>query len=212
MPRACSICTHHKRDAIDQALLNREPYRRISARFSLSEASVRRHRAGHLPPTLTQAREAQEVARADSLLDQVKAVMERVQKLFTACDTWLTDPSDPARYEIGPRAEDIQVIYSEEDADGKRVKRKSRLSDLLRQVSRGRELTIIEVRQADPRELVLKTANTLRAALEMMLKVTEVKDLEDRLEGLEKAIEEREERWTSASGSGRPRSALTGRR
>lgn len=123
--------------------------------------------------------------------------MDRVQKLFDACDRWLADPEDPARYEIGPRAEDVQVTYWEKEPDGRQVKRKDRLSTLLCRVSLGRNFIIIEMKQADPRELVLKTANTLRGALEMLLRVSDVRDLGARLDQLEKASEEREEAWAT---------------
>lgn len=210
MPRRCSICIHPDRDKIDRALLAGEAYRRIAAQFSLSEASVRRHRADHLSPILVQAEEA---ARADSLLDQLQAVMARVQKLFDACDGWLIDPEDPSRYEIGPRAEDIQVVYSEEGPDGRRTRRKARLSNLLAQAGEGRRgFEVVEVKHADPRELVLKTANTLRAALEMMFKVTEIKELETRLNELERTIDEGKKTWVPRNGSQDSKNVLTARR
>lgn len=165
-----------------------------------SPAAVYRHQQDHLPATLIQAQEAEDAARADSLMDQLQAVMARVQKLFDACDGWLSDPEDPSRYEIGPRAEDIQVVYSEEGPDGKKVRHKEKLSSLLAQAGQGRRgFEVVEVKHADPRELILKTANTLRASLEMMLKVTEVKDLEARLDELEKTLGGGET-WASKSG------------
>lgn len=213
MPRKCSVCSHPERDKLDQALMVGETLRDIARRWSVSKDALARHKADHLPAVLVKAQEAQEAARADDLLSQVKAIMARVQKLFDACDAWLTDPVDLARYDIGPRAEDIMVIYIEEGPDGKQEKHKARLSSLLARVGDGRrDFEVIEVKHADPRELVLKTANTLRAALEMMLKVTEAKELEARLEDLEKAMEEREGAWGLPNGSQRSRIGLSGRR
>ena len=74
MPRSCTICTHPQREAIDAALAVGEPNRRIAAQYGLSEASVRRHKAEHLPAHLTQAQQAQDVAQADDLLAQLEAL------------------------------------------------------------------------------------------------------------------------------------------
>ena len=71
MPRVCTVCVHAEREAIDRALLAGEPYRGIAQRYAASPDAVFRHRSDHLPAALAQAREATEVARADSLLDQL---------------------------------------------------------------------------------------------------------------------------------------------
>jgi len=82
MPRPCTVCTHPDRDAIDRALAQSTPNRRIAAQYRLGEASVRRHRAEHLPATITKATEAAEVIRADSLLDQVRELQTRALALL----------------------------------------------------------------------------------------------------------------------------------
>jgi predicted metal-dependent HD superfamily phosphohydrolase len=72
MPRACSVCTHAERDAIDRALIEAAPMRRIAAQHALAETSVRRHAERHLPATLVLAAEAGEGMRADSLLERAR--------------------------------------------------------------------------------------------------------------------------------------------
>lgn len=71
MPRTCTVCTHAEREAIDAALVAGEPYRGIAQRYAASPDAVFRHRSDHVPATLAQAAEAWEVARADTLLDQL---------------------------------------------------------------------------------------------------------------------------------------------
>ncbi len=73
MPRSCSICRHPERQQIDAALVERASYRVISGRFPGSSTSaLQRHAQRHVPATLAQARQAQEVARGDDLLGQVE--------------------------------------------------------------------------------------------------------------------------------------------
>ena len=72
MPRACTICTHPDREAIDEALVQGTPNRRIASHRDVSERAVRNHKANHLPETLVKANDAEEVAQADDLLAQVR--------------------------------------------------------------------------------------------------------------------------------------------
>src|SRR5215217_7901193 len=72
MPRRCTMCDHPERHGIDEALISGAPYRSVAKRFELSESVVYRHKTEHLPAHLLKAREVEEVARADDLLDQVR--------------------------------------------------------------------------------------------------------------------------------------------
>ena len=63
------------------------PYRSVAKRFELSESSVYRHKADHLPAHLLKAREVEEVAQTDELLEQVRHlqahaldILERAEK------------------------------------------------------------------------------------------------------------------------------------
>jgi len=82
MARKCSVCTHHKRGEIDQAIIAGQSYRDIAGRFGLSKSAVERHAKAHLPATLVKAQEAEEVARADALLAQVQELRDRALKIL----------------------------------------------------------------------------------------------------------------------------------
>jgi transposase-like protein len=71
MPRTCTICAHEKRQEIDRAIVAGGSIRAIAGRFGTSRMALQRHKESHLPATLAEAHEAEEVARADTLLDQV---------------------------------------------------------------------------------------------------------------------------------------------
>ena len=76
MPRACSVCSHPDRAAIDKALVAGEPAPRIAALHRVSEDALLRHRANHLPKLLAQARDretARETDRATALAEQAEA-------------------------------------------------------------------------------------------------------------------------------------------
>jgi hypothetical protein len=72
MPRTCTICTHPRRDEIEANLIAGESFRHIAARFETSTGALQRHKSDHLPAHLIRAKDADEVARADDLLEQVQ--------------------------------------------------------------------------------------------------------------------------------------------
>ena len=87
MPRTCSICTHPDREAIDSALVAGEPFRNMAERFGTSTTTLHRHKQSHIPGALVKATEAREVARADSLLDQVRDLQGRALGILTEAET-----------------------------------------------------------------------------------------------------------------------------
>jgi hypothetical protein len=50
MPRMCTVCDHHERHDIDEALVTGAPYRSVAKRFELSESAVYRHRPSTYRP------------------------------------------------------------------------------------------------------------------------------------------------------------------
>ena len=87
MPRRCTVCDHPERHSIDETLVSGAPYRSVAKRFELSESAVYRHKTEHVPAHLLKAREVEDVAQADDLLEQVRHlqahaldILERVEE------------------------------------------------------------------------------------------------------------------------------------
>jgi hypothetical protein len=174
MPRVCTVCTHPGRPAIDMALVNRKPFRTIADQFRVSKSALIRHHDEHLPATLAKAHAADETAAALDVMAELRRCFERVTLLFDACDRWLRDADDPGRYDLGPRASELLVTYEQADPETGRVsRRKAPLSALLARVEGGLTVgvTLVETKHTDPRELVLKTADRLRAQTELLAKL-----------------------------------------
>lgn len=77
MAQVCTICTHPERAAIDQALIGDAVNLRLAQQYDVTEQAIRRHKAEHLPDALVQAGAAQEVARADMLIQQAEALYSK---------------------------------------------------------------------------------------------------------------------------------------
>ena len=83
MPRSCTVCAHPKREEIDRALVEGVSAADVSGRYrTVGERAVRRHRSNHLPAKLVMAQAAEEVAAADTLLDQVKSLQGRAYAIL----------------------------------------------------------------------------------------------------------------------------------
>jgi hypothetical protein len=185
VPRPCTVCQHPERPAIEGAVVAGESAAAIAAKYRVSDDAISRHSAAHLPATL--ARAAQAVAavqieqQADALdvMAELRRCFERVNLVAEACDRWLRDPEEPSRYDVGPRAGDVLVIYLERDAEGKAHQRKAPLDTLLaRLIEHGLQPVGYEVKHADPRELMLKAVAQLRPSVELLAKL--VGELDDR--------------------------------
>ena len=86
MPRSCTVCEHPEREKIDKALVGGASNRSVASLYDASEASVRHHKANHLPAKLVMAQAAKEVAEADGLLDQVRAWRFRTLAILEAAE------------------------------------------------------------------------------------------------------------------------------
>ena len=84
MPRTCTICSHEHRDAMEDAFVAGQAKRRIASHHGVSERAVRYHMREHLPALVALARDAERVARADSLLDRMEALQSQTLAILDA--------------------------------------------------------------------------------------------------------------------------------
>lgn len=188
--RKCTVCTHPDREAIEKALVgNSVPLRAIACQFGIGRTSLRRHRDKHLGPAVAKGRELAVEAR-ERLVGRIAArVAEQreiedarqvnvfaglgrlfsvLTKMLDACDRFLSDPNDPSRYDLNPRAHELEVTYlvcvaTREDGSEVVATRKALLSELMGyfddKVPDSRGLLTVKWKMADPRRLVLDSVH-----------------------------------------------------
>jgi hypothetical protein len=81
MPRRCTACDHGEVHSLNVALVSREPYRTIADRYGVSQTALKRHSAEHIPELLVKASEAVEMAAADDLLGEIRAIRDNLVRL-----------------------------------------------------------------------------------------------------------------------------------
>lgn len=77
MPRACTVCIHPSREAVEQALLDGAPLSHVADEFRIASTSLRRHRDRHLAPRLAKALARREEIDADRLLSWLTGLHDK---------------------------------------------------------------------------------------------------------------------------------------
>jgi hypothetical protein len=192
VPRTCSVCSHPRRGDIDSAIVRNESLRSISNRFTISTMALQRHRENHIGKEIAKANkvverrvsavieekvEREQIRQLDTMTE-LQNIFDRMRKMLDACDSWLMDPVT-GEYDLGPRAGEVMVVYlqpiGESDKGGTLfARRKATLQELVNKVEKLEEVSKIvslETKHADPRRLIIDTANQLRASTELLAKV-----------------------------------------
>jgi hypothetical protein len=164
----------------------------ISVDFDISHASLFRHKKAHIPEALAKSMAAKQLAHADAIMSQAQAkeaseralgdcvmtelskCLRRVNLIYDACDEYLRDPTNPEKYDIGPRAEDVSIIYTQSRGEGeKEIRRKRKLSEILADLEEraGFRAELVEVKRADPRDLALKALAESRNQLALLVDI-----------------------------------------
>jgi len=170
--------THPQKDEIIKSLIKGDSYLRIGKKYGISQGAIAHFMKSKLAAKIARTKRAAEEMTGLKAMDEIRTVMERMTMLYDACHEYLKDPSDPKRYELGPRAWEIEVIYLE----GKRKSAKKENLQLLldRIKNKGeerREWLEIKYKHADPRKLIIETASTLTRQLELLARICgELKD------------------------------------
>lgn len=174
MARRCSVCDHPQRQEIDRALVALDrPYREIARQYFLSPDALLRHKADHLLAEIVAAWQEERAANGQELAGELRGWMDALTKLLRACDEWLTDPHDPTRYDLSPRAHEVWVHHEVAAGEGRSVRKKDRLSALLARLETAslREpysIVMVEHKSADPRKLIIDTSKALEGHLRLL--------------------------------------------
>jgi len=83
LARNCTICTHHRRDAVDKLLLRGEQLNAVARRFSVSEDALGRHRK-HLQLVMAKAAalvEEKDLTYGSALLAEIARIRADAERL-----------------------------------------------------------------------------------------------------------------------------------
>ena len=84
MARACTICIHPERDAMDCALVAGISNRGVASQWHVGREAVRRHALRHLSAALAAMRTAEQADSRATLLARIETLIERGETMFAA--------------------------------------------------------------------------------------------------------------------------------
>jgi len=172
MSRTSIIETHPKKRDIVRALTDpSQSFRQISKRFGIDTTALYRYKKNHLMEKAAKRIQASDLKEADFLYDVLSDLFDKETRLLDACHEYLSHPSFEGRYFLGPRTEEVEVIYTEKQGE-KTIRRIESLYNLVDQVmAEGKQLLNVRWKVADPRKLLLQTAETMNKHLELLGKI-----------------------------------------
>src|SRR5450756_397126 len=84
MPRACTVCVHPEREAIDAALVSGTAYTVIARTYEVGREAVRRHANRHLSAALAALRAPTQAGSRAPLSERIETLIDRCETMFAA--------------------------------------------------------------------------------------------------------------------------------
>ena len=174
--RYSSLDEHPQKDKIIQDIIAQKSYGDIKKTYGID--SVKTIKTFISNRILYPAAQANIEAKQDSR-EIIMAKMDEIQgylsKLINACDEWLTDPNDKDKYFLGDRADELSVVWLEEQGNGKIAKKRDSLQHLLDialDTERGKALQYVQTGRTDTRKLMLESLRVAQQQVELIAKIT----------------------------------------
>lgn len=86
MGRACTICTHSDRDAIDAAIVSTASYRSTARRYGVTPDAIARHARAHVSAAVVAIADAAEADRRLTTSERVEGLYRRVERILDAAE------------------------------------------------------------------------------------------------------------------------------
>ena len=175
----CSVCKHPSVLVINKHLQAGRQYRWIEANYFVTRSSISRHKRGCLKLNHL---EVMKSVRVDQQVDVYLELVEQLnllKRMRDAAEEYLTDPNDPMRFCMNPRADEITVIFYRFDNDPltgevKRTRHRAKLSELqgtIEEQHPGISVRGFSVKATDMRKYILDLVNSVDQCLTQFAKI-----------------------------------------
>lgn len=178
--RRWSVEQHPQREEIELELIQGDSFRDVSGRYGISKSALQRYINTRFVNLAAEAMKERQLDHGQAIIERIHNLIKRLEKLVNAADDWLTDPNDPEKYTLHPRADEVEVVYYTYDGEGKPIRHKKKLQELINQIEgTGKETAGLQWKNADIRTLLPRTADSLHRQLDLVAKILgEVKERE----------------------------------
>lgn len=181
--RPTIIENHPERDKINeeiiQCLLDGRSLETVAEGRDFSYRTVYKYVKDVFSQRAAAAIAHRDIDSGSNIIDRMEEGLQKVNKLISALDEWLTDPDDPQKYTLDPRDDEVNVVYLD-FKESPPVKKRAKLQDLINdRVDNDKTPIDFRVSSADNRELLLKSVDRMSKLLELIARITgELKNVE----------------------------------
>lgn len=171
MPRKSDVDLHPQRRNIIRWLIQGVPYREITRRTGIKKDALSRFKNEVLVERAAKYDGDVDVRDASFLFDEIGDMIAHNRKVRRACARYLADPDDPDEFYLGPRAEEVKVVWWDRSKKKPEL-RTNTLAYLLDMVtSKVGPVRESESKHDDPRGLVLASQVANNKTLELLAKI-----------------------------------------
>lgn len=169
----CKIEEHPQRDLIDKAIIERRTQKSISEEFGVSQPSISQYIWKHFAEHKARADLERDVSHGEFVLRHMMRMLDTLEKMRQSLIEYLQDPEDPSKFWMGPRANEIEVVYdAPRKNDAGVFRERTKLSTLLEEIRDMHpeyELVEINVKTSDARKLMLDVVNSTARQLQLWI-------------------------------------------
>lgn len=175
MPRKREIEQHPKKREIVQALIDGVSYRDIEGQYQVSRQSLSTYLRKELSQKVALVKREEDILDGTFAIQNAARAAGSLRKVLDACTRYLQDPDDPEAFNVGPRAEEVDIVVQHYDEEGKPTyTERGTLQQFLDEIHGHKsDGQVIEVKyqHEDPRRLVVNTANAINRQLGILAKI-----------------------------------------
>lgn len=170
--RKWTVEQHPKRDEIEQKIVEGVSFRGIAGQYGIPQASLQRYVNQRFVKLAGEAIRERHLDHGEAIVERLHNIIKRLEKLVNAADEWLTDPEDPEKYNLHPRADEVEIIYYTEDGDGNPLRNKKKLQDIVSEIEgTNKKVAELHWKNVDIRTLIPRTADSLHKQLDLVAKI-----------------------------------------
>lgn len=178
MPPKCKACQHPDVKTINSQIRSSVSLRDIARQFNLSKDGVHRHIEACLELTIGALIKEKKVKQAINVYEEFLEQLEFAKELRIAAREYLSNPNDPLKLIIIPRADEIDVVYfdyAERDERGNPKKKTANLHALLQRIECDEgtafEPDKVQIKHVDLRKFALDAINTADTCIDKFAKL-----------------------------------------
>ena len=174
--RIAEVDKHPQKDKIIKALVKGTSFREITGQYGISKSSLSRYLNDSLFPKVAKHVAERDMKDAKFVLSEIDSIISKMKKLYDACDEYLTDPDNPDKYSLMPRAWEQEIKYLDysnvSEENPKPEQKTMMVQDLINEMrDHKKELIEIKYKHHDPRKIITETATVMTKQLELLARI-----------------------------------------